>query len=105
MSVWSNTVPASLPLSGSEGALVSVSISVEPPRLEGLLDALAHLDFPINPQIYHAAGPATVVEFPAYETRLPEIRAMLQACGFGAGTLSATAMLDSIRGRQSAAVA
>ena len=30
--------------------------------------------FPINPQIYHDAGPATMVEFPAYEKRLPEIR-------------------------------
>jgi len=34
------------------------------------LDALAHLDFPINPQICHDAAPATFVEFPAYEKRL-----------------------------------
>jgi hypothetical protein len=71
MSVWSTAVTAPLPLLGAEGALVSVSISVEPPRLEALLDALAHLDFPINPQIYHDAGPvanpAAMVEFPAYE--------------------------------------
>jgi hypothetical protein len=98
MSVWSTVVTATLPLLGTEGALVSVSISVEPPRLEALLDTLAHLDFPINPQIYHDAGPATVVEFPAYEKRLPEIRGLLETCGFPAESVTAAAMLDSIRG-------
>jgi hypothetical protein len=105
MSVWSTAVPASLPLLGTEGALVSVSISVEPPRLEALLDALAHLDFPINPQIFHDAGPCTRpaampvarVEFPAYEKRLPEIRGLLEACGFSAKSVRDTAMLESIR--------
>jgi len=86
MSVWSVTVSPDLPLSGEEGALLSVSVSVEPSRLEALLDALAFLDFPINPEIHHDAGtaqnPATLVEFPAYEKRLPEIRAVLEACGF-----------------------
>ena len=85
MSVWSAAVTAPLPLSGAEGALISVSIPIEPPRLESLLDALAHLDFPINPQIRHDVGGATAVEFPAYEQRLPEIRGMLKACGFDAG--------------------
>lgn len=109
MSVWSDAVAVALPLSGTEGALVSVSISVEPPRLEALLDALAHLDFPINPQIYHDAEPAThpetVVEFPAYEKRLPEIRSLLETCGFPAKSVAATAMLDSIRGLHTPAVA
>jgi len=100
MSVWSTAATASLPLSGTEGALVSVSISVEPPRLEALLDALAHLDFPINPQIYHDAGPATLVEFPAYEQRLPGIRSVLETCGFPAKSVTAASMLDSIRGGQ-----
>jgi len=101
MSVWSTAVSAALPLLGTEGALVSVSISVEPPRLEALLDALAHLDFPINPQICHDTGqathPATMVEFPAYEKRLPEIRGLLEACGFPAKSVTARAMLESIR--------
>ncbi|MGC9950721.1 MAG: hypothetical protein ABSF64_30505 [Bryobacteraceae bacterium] len=109
MSVWSTAVTAPLPLLGAEGALVSVSISVEPSRLEALLDALAHLDFPINPQIYHDAGPfnhpAAVVEFPAYEKRLAEIRSMLETCGFPAKSVTAKAMLESIRGgRATAAV-
>lgn len=98
MSVWYAAVPAALPLLGTEGALVSVSISVDPPRLEALLDAVAYLDFPINPQIYHAAGPVTLIEFPAYESRLPEIRALLETRGFPGQSLSATAMLESIRG-------
>jgi len=106
MSVWSTTVAGTLPLLGTEGALVSVSITIEPPRLEALLDALAHLDFPINPQICHDAGPAThpaaVVEFPAYEKRLPEIRGLLEICGFPAKSMTATPMLDSIRGGHAA---
>jgi hypothetical protein len=104
MSVWLNAVPATLPLLGTEGALVSASISVEPPRLEALLDALAHLDFPINPQIYHDAGPVTQVEFPAYERRLPEIRGMLETYGFPGASVAATAMLESIRSGHAAAV-
>jgi len=103
MSVWSSTFPAAIPLIGSEGALVSVSIPVEPPRLEALLDALAHLDFPINPEIYHAAGPVTLVEFPAYEKRLSEIRNLLETCGFPSESVTATAMLDSMRAGHAAA--
>jgi hypothetical protein len=80
MSVWQCTPPASL-LSGSEGELVSVSISVDPRDLEGLLEALAHTDFPINPQIYHADGHTaearTIVEFPAYSGGLPQVRTAL----------------------------
>ena len=106
MSVWSDNVRTSLPLEGAEGALVSVSVSVAPPRLERLLDALAQLEFPINPQIYHDAflvygypdnreetEPTTLVEFPAYEQRLPEIRSLLESCGFPSSSVEATAML------------
>ena len=76
MSVWQGS-SASV-LCGSEGELVSVSISVDPRDLEALLESLAHVDFPINPQIYHAEGqgPAalTTVVFPAYAGRLPQVR-------------------------------
>ena len=72
MSVW-HCAPSASVLCGSEGELVSVSISVEPRHLEVLLEALARLDFPINPQIYHADR--TVVEFPAYASRLPQVEA------------------------------
>ena len=87
MSVWQCTATAS-PLSGSEGELVSVSISVDPRDLEGLLEALAHTDFPINPQIYHADGHAaqarTIVEFPAYAGGLPQVRNALASSSFEA---------------------
>jgi len=109
MSVWSNTPPS--PLGGSEGELVSISIAVEPRHLEDLLDVLASLDFPINPQIYHDAAvvyvdrdgneradPSTLVEFPAYVARLSKIRAVLEACGFDRRALSVAPMLDEIHG-------
>ena len=93
MSVWQCT-PSASPLSGSEGELVSVSISVDPRDLEGLLEALAHISFPINPQIYH--GRPTVVEFPAYERRLEELRGLLHRSGFDGAALHISPMLDAI---------
>src|SRR6516165_9008126 len=72
-------------LCGREGALVCVSISVDPRHLESLLEALSQVSFPINPQIYHDAAlvyrfaddheeseATTLVEFPAYEGQLTE---------------------------------
>jgi hypothetical protein len=100
MSVW--------PLSTPEGQLFSVSIPVEPSGLESLLEALAQVSFPINPQIYHDAAvvyryadreeseSATLVEFPAYEARLDEVRAALKAYSFDPECLSSVAMLDEI---------
>jgi len=94
MSVWQCPRSAS-PLSGSEGELVSVSITVDPRDLEGLLEALAHVDFPINPQIYH--GAATIVEFPAYAGQLPQVRAALAGGGIGAEAIRVAGMLDQIQ--------
>jgi hypothetical protein len=110
MSVWSSVPPTHSPaLHGSEGELVSVSVTVEPRDLEGFLEALAALDFPINPQIYHDAAvvyidreggqreePATIVEFPAYAGGLPKIRSVLEASGFGSEAVSVSPMLDEI---------
>ena len=113
MSVWPKIVPESPSLSTAEGALVSVSIHVEPHRLESLLEALALVSFPINPQIYHDAAlvyryadghregeSATLVEFPAYEGRLDEVRAALQASGFAPDCLHALSMLDEIQAEE-----
>jgi hypothetical protein len=105
MSVWPGRLPAVASLLGSEGELVSVSIKVDPRCLESLLDALAHLSFPINPQLNHdgAAAPgaeggrATVVEFPAYASRLAEVRDALKTSGFGVAGLAVTGMLDEIQ--------
>ena len=108
MSVWAS-FPNSPLLNSSEGALVSVSVSVEPRFLEDLLEALAQLQFPINPQIYHDAAvryqyadgreeiqPTTLVDFPAYAGRLAEIRNVLERYAFPADCLHVTSMLDEI---------
>jgi hypothetical protein len=97
MSVWPKPIPASLSLPDSEGALVSISIQVAPRNLESLLEALARIDFPINPQIYHDAAPGTVVEFPAYENHLSEVYRALQSFGFDPGCVSVTPMLEAIQ--------
>jgi hypothetical protein len=96
-------------LCGREGALVSVSISVDPRHLESLLETLAHLSFPINPQIYHDAvliyrypdrheetESTTLVEFPAYEAQLEDVRGALHTYGFDPASLHVTGMLDEI---------
>ena len=110
MSVWPEIPPVTPSLSTAEGALVSVSIHVEPHSLESLLEALALVSFPINPQIYHDAGlvyryadgreeteSITLVEFPAYEGRLDEVRRTVQAYGFPPDCIHAVAMLDEIQ--------
>jgi hypothetical protein len=109
MSVWSGAEPANASLSTGEGDLVSISINVEPRNLESLLEALAQLDFPINPQIYHDAAlvyvypdghedaaAATLVEFPAYQGRLPQVRSALAAFGFDPSIVYVAGMLDAI---------
>ena len=99
-------------LATSEGALVSVSIHIDPRYLEALLEGLARIDFPINPQIYHDAEivtihadgteeieATTVVEFPAYLGRLEEVQRGLQAYGFSAGAVHVTSMLEELRAK------
>jgi hypothetical protein len=108
MSVWPAAVPTPS-LSSREGDLVSVSIDVVPRDLEALLEALARVDFPINPQIYHDAEvvyrysdgrekteSATLIEFPAYAGRLGEVRDALAAFGFDPASLSVTGMWEEI---------
>ena len=99
-------------LATSEGALVSVSIHIDPRYLEALLEALARIDFPINPQIYHDAEivilhadgseeieATTVVEFPAYLGRLEEVHRALEAYGFSADAVHVTGMLEELRAK------
>ena len=110
MSVWPKTLPVTPSLSTAEGALVSVSIHAEPHCLESLLEALAQVSFPINPQIYHDAAvvyryadgreqtvPITLVEFPAYENRLDEVHRALQSYGFPPDCIHTIGMLDDIQ--------
>src|SRR6516165_462897 len=105
MSVWPRSISPAPPLAGSDGVLVSVSIHVDPRYLESLLEALAHVDFPINPQIYHEAAliyaledgreisqPTTLVEFPAFAGRLPSLQNALAAFGFDPESMAVTDM-------------
>lgn len=110
MNVWPEAVGGGRrALVGIGGELVSVTIAVKPHLLEGLLEALGGLDFPVNPQIYHEgttvrvapdgrreAEPATVVEFPAYASHLDRIRAAAAAAGFDPATVWARSMLDHL---------
>jgi len=88
-STHAETHPA---LFGLEGELVSLRISVEPRFLEDLLETLAHLDFPVNPQLYHRPGQVTV-EFPAYSNRVDEVRKAMQTYGFDPGSLEVSGIL------------
>ena len=107
MSVWPDLPAAAL--SGSYGALVSLSIYVDARDLESLLEALARLSFPVNPQIYHDAAlvylypdghqesqATTLVEFPAYAGQLEEVRAGLAAFAFDPVRVQVTDMLSEI---------
>jgi len=110
MSVWPSAAAAPAPsLSSREGDLVLVSINVIARDLESLLEALARVDFPINPQIYHDAEmvyrfsdgrersePTTLVEFPAYAGRLREVSDALAAFEFDPGCISVTGMWEEL---------
>jgi len=77
------SLPPESALFGREGELISLAIATEPKLLENLLEALASLDFPVNPQLYHR--PAEVlVEFPAYSNQLEQVRDALLKQGFDA---------------------
>ncbi len=110
MSVWPVSDPAGPALATSDGPLVSVSIDVDARRLEPLLEALAQLPFPINPEIYHDAAvvyrrsggdeeirETTLVEFPAYAGRMADVRRALEANGFDPSCVQVTSMLEEIR--------
>lgn len=90
MSVW----PIA-PLASSEGALVSVSITVDARRLESLLEALASVPFLINPEIRHDRT-VSVVEFPAYEPHVNEVRSALSAFRFDPDTVRTRGMWEAI---------
>ncbi len=110
MNVWPATRPPDCPsLVGSEGELVSISLAVEPRLLERLLELLAVLPFPVNPEIHHDAQiarlfpdgrretePATIIAFPAYASRLAQVREALASAGFDPASAWASNMLERI---------
>ncbi len=56
--------------------LLMVRVRVESRDLEELLETLAGLDFPVNPELFPSGG-ETMVEFPAYGHQLEEIYSVL----------------------------
>ncbi len=78
------SLPFETALYGREGELISLSVAIDPKLLEDLLETLAVLDFPVNPQLYHR--PAEVlVEFPAYSSQVEQVRDALTRQGFDSG--------------------
>jgi hypothetical protein len=96
VSVWNGTVAPAPILAGTEGELVSVRITTDPRHLEELLECLASLSFPINPELFH--GLPTVVEFPAYEAWLPSVKKALHAEGFNPASLEVNRMVERLSG-------
>ena len=95
MTVRPTVAGAAPALFGLEGELVSLRISIEPRFLEDLLEALASLDFPVNPQLYHRPAQVTV-EFPAYSPRVEEVRQALRRHHFDVGTLEVARGLGAV---------
>jgi hypothetical protein len=93
MSVWHGAFPAPS-LNGADGELVCVRISVDPRELEEILECLAGVSFPVNPQIYH--GVPTIVEFPAWGGRLDELRESLRNFGFDPSAVAVQDMLGTL---------
>ncbi len=78
-------------LCGSGGELVMVRVMVSAKDLEEVLETLAELDFPVNPELFHR-GAETTIEFPAYSGKLPQIFAVLR----DKGALETVSMLAEI---------
>ena len=78
--------PSEPALFGREGELVCLSFRSDPRLLEDLLEALASLNFPVNPQLYHIANQVRV-EFPAYSRQIDQVRETLRREGFDPAAL------------------
>ena len=97
MNGWRNPAVAVVDapvLFGVEGELVLVRVSVDPRHLEELLEALAGLEFPVNPELMHRVC-AVTVEFPAYATHVNEVKTALEVYGFDPKSLAVFGMLHS----------
>lgn len=76
-----------------EGELLLVRLRVESRVLEEVLDALAALPFPVNPDLQHA-GIFSFVEFPAFSTRISDVEKAVEPFDL---TVRTVPMLDAIR--------
>jgi hypothetical protein len=83
------SLPSKVALFGREGELISLSVAIDPKLLEDLLEALASLDFPVNPQLYHRPT-EVLVEFPAYLSQVDGVRDALLRQGFDGDGIQVT---------------
>jgi hypothetical protein len=79
--------------SREEGELLLVRLRVKSRQLEDVLEALAGLPFPVNPDLAHC-GLSSTVEFPAYENRLELVNRVLEPYELTAETFR---MLEAIQ--------
>jgi hypothetical protein len=91
------SLPSEAVLFGRDGELISLSITTDPRLLEELLEALASLDFPVNPQLYHASTRVRV-EFPAYSRQIQRVRDTLVHRGFDPGSIEVSRPLARSQG-------
>jgi len=80
--------------SREEGELLLVRVRVDSRHLEDVLETLAALPFPVNPDLCHS-GLYSIVEFPAFANRLETVKRALAPFEFA---VEARSMLDAIRG-------
>jgi hypothetical protein len=91
------SLPIEAALFGREGELISLTIATEPRLLEDLLEALAGLDFPVNPQLYHRPT-EVLVEFPAYSRQVEQVRNALDREGFSSAGVHIARQTAKVRG-------
>lgn len=80
-------------MTASIADLLLISIAVPPRDVEHVLDSLARLPYPINADLKYEEW-QTKIEFPAYRSWLPELRAMLARERFEDARLAYSAALD-----------
>lgn len=72
--------------SREEGELLLARVRVSGRHLEDLLETLASLSFPVNPDLSHA-GLESVVSFPVYAHRLPAVEEAVRPLDLAVETL------------------
>ena len=74
------------PIHGRNGDLISLQIATDARHLEDLLETLSAASFPVNPQLWHRPT-GVIVEFPAWESNIAELRRLLIDSGFDGAAL------------------
>jgi hypothetical protein len=74
--------------------LSSVTISIAPRDIERLLDALAQLPHPINPDLRYEEW-LTHVDFPAWNSWVDDLRQLLEKEGFHGARLRCRPAIDA----------